>query len=67
VSLDVADSLDVLPVQTQTIAGPDWTDPTGTNKVAIQVNTATGESALCWFDGSVWNRVVNQVSGSESW
>lgn len=41
----------------------DWVTPSVANtvNVVIQRNRLTGESAFCWFDGVVWNRVVNQL------
>jgi len=49
-------------VPIETIDGPDWSNPTGSSQVVMQKNTYTGETALCWYDGSSWNRVVNQLS-----
>ena len=54
--------LEAAAVAVQTIDGPDWADPTGSAIVVIQVNTALGESALCWKTGSKWNRVLNQIT-----
>ncbi len=50
-------------IPVQTIDGPEWTDPTGASPIVFQNNVATGESAFCWFNGSVWVRVVASVFG----
>lgn len=45
-------------IPVQTIAGPDWTEPTGTGPLVIQINTFLGVTSLWVYNGSGWTRLA---------